>query len=76
MENPKVREVGVCGVPDEKSNEAVKAFIVRSDDSLTEEEIKEFCRQKLTNYKIPKHIAFRDELPKSNVGKILRRKLK
>lgn len=76
VEHPKVKEVGVCGVPDEKTTEAVKAFIVRADDSLTEEEIKDFCKDKLTNYKRPKHVAFRDELPKSNVGKILRRKLK
>jgi len=76
VEHPKVKEVGVCGVPDDKTTEAVKAFVVKSDDSLTEEEIKEFCKDKLTNYKRPKHVAFRDELPKSNVGKILRRKLK
>jgi len=76
VEHPKVKEVGVCGVPDDKTTEAVKAFIVKADDSLTEEEVKEFCKDKLTNYKRPKHVAFRDELPKSNVGKILRRKLK
>jgi long-chain acyl-CoA synthetase len=74
--HPKVLEVGVTGVPDEKSNEAVKAYIVKKDESLTEEEIKEFCKQHLTSYKVPKHIAFRTELPKSNVGKILRRLLK
>jgi len=51
------------------------AFIVKKEDSLTEEEILSFCKDKLTNYKLPKIIVFRDELPKSNVGKILRRKL-
>lgn len=74
--NDKVLEVGVIGVPDPKSNEAVKAYIVKKDESLSEEEIKEFCREKLTPYKCPKHVAFTDELPKSNVGKILRRILK
>ncbi|MFY7999972.1 MAG: AMP-binding protein [Candidatus Kapaibacteriota bacterium] len=74
--NPKVLEVGVIGVPDDKSHEAVKAFIVKKDDSLTAEEIKEFCKQHLTGYKIPKHVEFRTELPKTNVGKILRRVLK
>jgi long-chain acyl-CoA synthetase len=73
--HPKVLEVGVKGVPDEKSSEAVKAFIVKKDQSLTEEEIIDFCKESLTNYKIPKHVAFRKELPKSNVGKILRRML-
>lgn len=73
MENPKVLEVGVRGVPDEKSTEAVKAFVVKKDPSLTEEEVRDFCREKLTHYKVPKYVVFRDELPKSNVGKILRR---
>lgn len=71
--HPKVLEVGVKGVPDEKTTEAVKAFIVKKDPSLKEEEIIEHCKKYLTSYKIPKHIAFRDSLPKSNVGKILRR---
>jgi long-chain acyl-CoA synthetase len=74
--HPKVLEVGVIGVPDEKSHEAVKAVIVKKDESLTAEEIKEFCKQHLTGYKVPKHVEFRTELPKSNVGKILRRLLK
>ncbi len=73
--HPKVLEVGVCGVPDERSTEAPKAFIVKKDDSLTEEEVKEHCRELLAAYKVPKHVVFRDELPKSNVGKILRRLL-
>ncbi len=73
--HPGVLEVGVKGIPDEKSNEAVKAFVVRKDPALTEQDIVDFCKDKLTNYKIPKHIVFREELPKSNVGKILRRML-
>jgi len=74
--HPKVLEVGVIGVPDEKSTEAVKCCIVKKDDSLTEAEIKEFCKTHLTAYKRPKHVEFRTEMPKSNVGKILRRLLK
>jgi long-chain acyl-CoA synthetase len=74
--HPKVLEVAVVGVPDAKSTEAVKVFIVKSDPSLTEEEIRDFCAEELTGYKRPRHIEFRDELPKSNVGKILRRELR
>ncbi|MFY0690091.1 MAG: AMP-binding protein [Cyclobacteriaceae bacterium] len=74
--HPKVLEVGAIGVPDSKSSEAVKAVIVKKDDSLTAEEIKAFCKDKLTGYKRPKHVSFVDELPKSNVGKILRRIIK
>ena len=73
--HPKVLEVGVRSEPNPKTTECVMAFIVKKDDSLTEDEIKDFCKDKLTNYKHPKIIVFRDELPKSNVGKILRRKL-
>ena len=72
----KVLEVAVIGVNDEKSTETVKAFVVKADPSLTEEEIMEFCKLNLTNYKRPKHIEFRSELPKTNVGKILRRMLR
>ncbi|MEM6736448.1 MAG: AMP-binding protein [Bacteroidota bacterium] len=72
----KVLEVGVIGVPDKKSVEAVKVYIVKSDDSLTEGEIMEHCEESLTGYKRPKYIEFISELPKSNVGKILRRVLK
>lgn len=75
-EHPKVLEVGAVGVPDENSTEVVKVFVVRKDPSLTEEEVLNHCRENLTNYKRPKLVEFRDELPKSNVGKILRRKLK
>ena len=74
--HPKVLEVGAIGVPDAKSTEAVKIFVVKSDDSLTVDELKEYCRSSMTAYKCPKHIEFKDELPKSNVGKILRRILK
>jgi long-chain acyl-CoA synthetase len=74
--HPKVLEVAVIGVPDEKSTEAVKVFIVKADPSLTEEEIRSYCKEQLTGYKRPRHIEFRDELPKSNVGKILRRELR
>ncbi len=74
--HPKVLEVAVVGVPDEKSGEAVKAFIVKKDPSLTTEEIIAHCRQQLTAYKVPRHVEFRTELPKTNVGKILRRLLR
>jgi long-chain acyl-CoA synthetase len=74
--HPKVLEVAVIGVPDPKSTEAVKVFIVKSDPSLSEDEIRTYCKQELTGYKRPRHIEFRDELPKSNVGKILRRELR
>ncbi|MEP2026638.1 MAG: AMP-binding protein [Reichenbachiella sp.] len=72
----KVLEVGAIGVPDNKSTEAVKVFIVKKDPSLTVEEIKSHAHEILTGYKCPKHIEFTSELPKSNVGKILRRVLK
>ncbi|MEM6829337.1 MAG: AMP-binding protein, partial [Bacteroidota bacterium] len=72
----KVLEVGAIGVPDSKSTEAVKVYIVKGDASLTEEEVRMHCKENLTGYKRPKYIAFTDELPKSNVGKILRRILK
>lgn len=73
---PGVLEVGVIGVEDEKSGEAVKAVIVKSDETLTEEDIIAHCRKNLTNYKVPRVIEFRTELPKTNVGKILRRELR
>jgi long-chain acyl-CoA synthetase len=74
--HPKVLEVAVIGVPSDKSGEAVKAFIVKKDPSLTAEEVIRFCRDELTGYKVPHQIEFRDELPKTNVGKILRRALR
>ncbi|MBC7430046.1 MAG: long-chain-fatty-acid--CoA ligase [Bacteriovorax sp.] len=74
--HPKVFEVAAIGIPDEKSTEAVKLFIVKKDESLTAEEIIAFCRTQLTSYKIPKTVEFRTELPKTNVGKILRKDLR
>lgn len=74
--HPGVQEVAAIGVPDEQSGEAVKVFIVRSDPALTKDEIIRHCRGQLTNYKIPRQVEFRDELPKTNVGKILRRALR
>ncbi len=71
-----VREVAAVGIPDERSGEAVKLFVVRSDDTLTAEGIMSYCRKNLTGYKIPREIEFRDDLPKTNVGKILRRALR
>jgi long-chain acyl-CoA synthetase len=71
-----VLEVAAIGVPDEKSGEAVKVFIVKKDPSLTAEQVKAFCRDNLTGYKQPRHIEFRTELPKTNVGKILRKELR
>ena len=62
--------------PDELSTEAVKVFIVRSDPDLTEADVVEYCKQNFTGYKRPKYIEFRNELPKSNIGKILRRELR
>ena len=72
---PEVLEVCVVGVPSEKTGEAIKAFIVKRDESLTDEAIVNFCKERLTKYKVPKQIEFRESLPKSNVGKILRREL-
>ena len=74
--NDKVMEVACIGVPNEKTGEALKVFVVKKNPSLTKEELIEFCRTELTAYKVPKDIEFRDELPKSNVGKILRRELR
>jgi long-chain acyl-CoA synthetase len=74
--HPKVFEVAAIGVPDEKTTEAIKLFVVKKDQSLTAEELIAFCRENFTNYKVPKHVEFRAELPKSNVGKILRKDLR
>lgn len=72
----KVLEVACIGIPSDKTGEAIKLFVVKKDPSLTKEELIDFCRTELTAYKIPKDIEFLDELPKSNVGKILRRELR
>ena len=74
--HPKVLEVGAIGIPDPKSTEKVKVFVVRKDESLTEAELIAYCRENMTAYKVPKSVEFKKELPKSNVGKILRRVLK
>ena len=66
----------MVGVPNEKSGERVKAVIVKKDPSLTAEQVKAYCRQNLTGYKMPKEIVFVDSIPKTPVGKILRRELK
>lgn len=71
-----VLEAAAIGVPDERSGEIVKLFVVRKDDSITEQDILDYCRENLTGYKRPKLIEFRDDLPKTNVGKILRRALR
>ncbi len=76
MQHPKVREAAAIGVPSDLSGEAVKVCIVKKEASLTKEELLDHCRRQLTGYKVPKIIEFRDELPKSNVGKILRRELR
>ncbi|MCF2496321.1 AMP-binding protein [Dyadobacter chenhuakuii] len=73
---PGVMEVACVGVPDEKSGELVKIYVVKKDPALTEEKVKAFCKENLTGYKIPRQIEFRNELPKTNVGKILRRALR
>ena len=69
-------EAAAIGVPDEDSGEAVKLFVVGNDPELTEQEVIKFCRKRLTSYKIPRQVEFRDELPKTNVGKILKRALR
>ena len=73
---PGVVECAAVGVPDEHSGEAVKVYVVRRDPELTERGVIDWCAQQLTGYKRPRHVEFRDELPKSNVGKILRRELR
>lgn len=76
MQHPGVLEVAAIGAPDEKSGEIVKIFVVKKDPNLTTEALIAHCRQHLTGYKVPHRVEFRDELPKSNVGKILRRMLR
>ena len=74
--HPGVLESAAIGVPDDKTGEVVKIFVVKKDPNLTEASILEHCRANLTGYKVPRQIAFRTELPKTNVGKILRRELR
>jgi long-chain acyl-CoA synthetase len=74
--HPGVLEVAAIGVPDERAGEVVKIVVVRKDPTLTAEQLIEFCKKDLTGYKVPKHVEFRTELPKTNVGKILRRALR
>ena len=74
--HPGVLECAAIGIPDDKSGEAVKLYVVRRDASLSESDVMSFCRENFTAYKRPRHVEFRDELPKSNVGKILRRELR
>ena len=74
--HPGVLEVAAVGVPDEKSGEVVKIFVVKKDKNLDRDGLLAYCKENLTGYKVPKHIEFRDELPKTNVGKILRRALR
>jgi long-chain acyl-CoA synthetase len=73
---PGVFEVAAVGVPDPHSGEAVKLFIVKKDATLTDKDVFDYCKTQLTGYKRPKIVEFRNELPKSNVGKILRRQLR
>jgi long-chain acyl-CoA synthetase len=74
--HPDVLEAAAIAMPDEHSGEVVALFVVRKDPALTDAALIEHCRQSLTGYKVPKHVYFRTELPKSNVGKILRRALR
>jgi long-chain acyl-CoA synthetase len=74
--HPGVLEVAAIGIPDEKSGEVVKVFVVKKDPALTPDQVIEHCRKGLAGYKVPKAVEFRNELPKTNVGKILRRALR
>ena len=74
--HPGVLECAAVGVPDKKSGEAVKLYVVKKDAALTSDDVLKYCREHLTNYKVPREVEFRAELPKSNVGKILRRELR
>ncbi|MBQ0762780.1 AMP-binding protein [Marinobacter psychrophilus] len=74
--HPNVLECAAVGIPDEKSGEAVKVYLIASKEGVTAGELKEFCRERLTAYKVPRHFEFRTELPKTNVGKVLRRELR
>ena len=74
--HPSVLECAAVGIPDATSGEVVKMFVVRKDPTLTEADVTAYCREHLTAYKVPKRVEFRDDLPKTNVGKILRRELR
>ncbi len=74
--HPGVLECAAVGVPDKKSGEAVRLYVVKKDPALTSDDLLKYCREHLTNYKVPREVEFRAELPKSNVGKILRRELR
>jgi long-chain acyl-CoA synthetase len=74
--HPGVLEAAVIGLPDEHSGEVVAAYVVRKDEGLTVEDLRKYCRENLTGYKVPRRIEFRDNLPKTNVGKVLRRALR
>ena len=75
-DNPKVLEVGVAGIPDPYRGETVKAWVVvKPGETLTEDEVKAWCKERLAKFKVPTHIEFRKELPKTTVGKVLRREL-
>ena len=76
VEIPGILEAAAIGIPDERSGEVVKIFAVRTDDSVTEQDVLNYCREQLTGYKRPKFVEFREDLPKTNVGKILRRELR
>jgi long-chain acyl-CoA synthetase len=76
VSHPKVKEAAAVGLPDERSGEVVQLFVVKKDESLTAKELVDFCHQYLTAYKVPKRIEFIADLPKNNVGKILRRELR
>jgi long-chain acyl-CoA synthetase len=76
VKHPKIIEAAAIGIPDEKSGEIVKLYVVTKDENLTAEEVIDFCRKSLTAYKVPKIVEFRNELPKTNVGKILRKDLR
>jgi long-chain acyl-CoA synthetase len=71
-----ILEAAAIGIADEKSGEVVKIFAVRTNEAVTEQDVMNFCRENLTGYKRPRIVEFRDELPKTNVGKILRRALR